>query len=924
MKKILSLLLSVSLLFGCIMTTSAWAAEIQLTDTDEALALLTYMDMIEGDEDLSANITRAEFASLVAKAIKATASSGKQYYVDADSYFWAFDEVTALTELGYLSVGADKTFRPNDNILLSEATKIVVSMIGYGELALAKGGFPGGYLQVADTLDIIQGISSQYITREQAYVMLMRAMNTPLFVASAISDGGVSYEVDKNATILSQYHDIYYIENIVNAAGAISLVDSAKISEGEAIIGSKKLSTDKISADMYDYLGMTIVGYYTEAQGKNASLVVALPLGEENSVITVSKNNVSTIRDDGGYYSFEYYDNERVRTVRVPRGAVVIKNGKSVTSDLYNELSISKGSYKFLDHNDDGKIDVLFVNEYYNLTVGLIENKEGMTYIKTETDQTMEYYRAPIGSRRVIYDKFDTSRNVDVTEESGKIIKFKYADGSLSSINDIVVSEVLSVYRSKDGKYIEVIKGKGNVKGTVDEISYPDNDTITVTIGGNEYDMDKAITDNILDKLELGFTGTFYLDAFGEIAFYASDKNASIIFGYLTEVDRKQSGLDNKTVYLRIFGQNGVFDTYTCYDKAVIDGSGIKGDLDKAYELLSPHAKQMIRFAANENKEVTFIDTLYKDVSKEGEISLTETLSFGGYVNSSTTGSFSPTLVMATAMPVLVVPNDDVIDSGNYDETCFIVKNKGNLGADSTHYVASYRLNPDGGFEDILLKKQDGAFSGQTGTRPMLISDVRLTMNDKGDTVYKVTAYTNGTIPVEYETVDDSVLKGYNLKKGDLVWFVMNLKDQITDVKEILVQRGNDGELTFKIQNSEGSRLPYYSKTGGRSTPNGMAELTDSNASSAFCVMYGYAAKMADGVIRFAYTKEDCANGNYVLARSLVNSTIIVYDREGSKDGNIYWTSYADIIDYEMGEDDCSTVVLHMNQNRVQAVFVYK
>ena len=61
MKKVLSLLLSISLLLGCIMTASASAQTEAVTDTDEALALLSYMDMIDGDEDLAANISRAEY-----------------------------------------------------------------------------------------------------------------------------------------------------------------------------------------------------------------------------------------------------------------------------------------------------------------------------------------------------------------------------------------------------------------------------------------------------------------------------------------------------------------------------------------------------------------------------------------------------------------------------------------------------------------------------------------------------------------------------------------------------------------------------------------------------------------------------------------------------------------------------------------------
>ncbi len=917
MKKILSLLLSITLLLGCVTGVSASAEAAGVTDTDEAIALLSYLGMIKSDEDISGNITRAEFASLVAKAIKAQPTSGKQYYTDVDSYYWALDAVTALTELGYLSGGDNMAFRPDDNIRLSEAAKIAAYMLGYGELSSAKGGWSAGYLQTASRLGITQGMSSEYITKEQAYVMLMRTMNTPLLVPGSISEGGTRYEVDESSTILSVYHDIYYIEDVVNAAGPVSLVPSAEVSEGEVLIGNKVFRTESISADMYEYLGMTIIGYYTETDAKNASLVVALPMGEENSVITVFNEDVTSIYDNGGYYTFEYYDeDDKKETIKVPRGCVVVKNGMSVTTNLFNEFAIDKGSYKFLDHNDDGKVDVLFVNEYYNLVVGLIENAEGMVYITTEN--VTEYYRGEVGSKRAIYDQFDHNLSIDVTEESGKIIKFKNTDGSLCSISDIVVSEVLSVYRSKDGKYIEVTRGKGSVKGTVDEISYPDNDTITVTIGDTEYDMDKAITEKIADNLELGFTGTFYLDAFGEIGFYTSDVDTSILFGYLTEVGSKQNGL-NKSVYLKIFGQDGLLNTYTCYDKMTIDGSKISS-LDQAYSLLSIHAKQMVRFSANANKEVTFMDTLTKDESKEGEKSISETLAYGQYIYSSGRQSFSTMDVTKSDTPMFIVPTDKTIDSGDYDETCFAVKQRKNILPDYNYLAATYRVDPHGAFEDVILLKSDYGYAISGYHIPCMVSEVKAIMDDVGELVHEIIVY-EGKMPTKYRTVDDSVLKGYNLKKGDLVWFEKNIEGKIIGVNEILVD--NEGTLNFKIDNSENNKYPYYSKSISTSA-DGTRTIKNSTLNSTLCVAYGYAGEMTDGVIRFAYTKEDCENENYVFAKNISTLPVIVYDKNSGRDGNIYWTSPSDVLDYRKGNENCSDVVVYMRGGAPRGIYVYK
>ena len=295
MRKMLVLILSCLILFGSIVSTSASnvvgvAGETATEETEEAVSLLAYMGIVEEDEDISSNITRAEFASLVAKILNMQITSSKQYYTDVGTDFWAFDAITALTEFGYLSAGDNMLFRPDDNIKLAEAAKIATSAVGYGVICEANGGYPSGYLQVASRLGITNGISSELITKNQAYVMLLRTMNTPLYLTTSVSAKGIKYKTDEASTILSLYYDIYYIKDTVNAAGAISIVSPADLSEGQVLIGSKKLTTDEISIDMYDYIGMTVIGYYTESESKKASLIFVLPLGKKNSVTVVEKD----------------------------------------------------------------------------------------------------------------------------------------------------------------------------------------------------------------------------------------------------------------------------------------------------------------------------------------------------------------------------------------------------------------------------------------------------------------------------------------------------------------------------------------------------------------------------------------------------------------------------------------------------------
>lgn len=913
MKKIVSLLLSITLILGCTAGITVSANTSGVTDTEEALSLLTYMGIAKRTDNLASNITRADFSVAVAKAIKAQSSNGKQYYTDVDISLSAFESISALTELGYLSGGDNMSFRPNDNIRLAEAAKLVTSMLGYGPLCEAKGGYPGGYLQVASGLDIIDNISGEFITREQAYVMLMRAMNTPLYIPTAISDSGIKYDSDEDSTILSQYHDIYYIEGTLNAAGHISLVSTTSLSEGQVLIGSKSLRTDEIAQDMYDYLGMTVVGYYTETEGNDASLVVALPMGDNNNVIVVNKEELSSIEDNSGYYVFKYYnENNKYETIKVPKGCVVLKNGMSVTSDLFKELSVSKGSYKFLDHNGDDKIDVLFVNEYYNLVVGFVDNKEGMVYIETEYD--VQYHRGPIGSGGMVYDKYDPSLKVNLSEENDKIVKLKDAYGNLIKISNIAVSDVLTVYKSSDEKYIEVIKGIGNVTGSVSEITYPDSDTAQLTINEEVYDISTDVIDKNDSVLSAGFAGTFWLDAFGEIAYFEESANENIIFGYLVEIANSTKALDSN-VYLKIYGMNDVLDIYTWDEKTVIDGRRFK-DTKTAYDNLSEHTKQVIRFRADENKVLTFLDTL-ESRSEEGENSLRETTPYGKYTLSSTTGSFSQTMVISSSTPLMVVPEDELIDNGTYKEENFSATKRSALGLDRSHNVATYMTDADGVREELILTKTDSKVGGVTGFGPFMIDEIRNGINDEGDVVSIVRGYNNKR-PSQYQTTDDKVLSGHNLKKGDLVWFELNGDEKIVSVIDVLVD--NEETLSYKIENSSGAASQrFYSKEG--TTPE---KLKNSTVDKGFVVLYGYAGLVKDGVMKFAYTKEDCEAGNYIIARNVSGTPVVVYDKNYGKDGGIYWSTAEDIIDYKTDPQGCSSVIVFMKNYAVQRIYVYK
>ena len=927
MKRILALILSFVLIFCSVADVFAAAASDELSESYEANELLYYLDIFEREDDLSEVVTRADFASYIAKLIKVdSAEIGKQYYKDIPAEMWVANSVNALTALGYFSGGGDATFRPEDGLRFSEAIKVVMCMIGYRELCEAKGGFPTGYVSVASQLRLIDQYSDDFVTRQQLAVLLYYALIEPMYVMQSVGSDRVEYAVDENKTILSAYHNIYYTEGVVNAAGEIALDSTVDISQGYADVGGITVSTRNLATDMFDYLGMTVKMFYECNDGKNSASLV-FPYGSYNNIVEINNDAMMTINDYGSKIRFTYTDEKDTeRYIEIPRGCVVIKNGESVKSNLLSELKIKNGSYRFLDYNADKKYDVLFVKSYYNLFVGQVQNQEGMHYISF--DGSIEHYRGPVGSTQVIYDAYDSSLKIDVTESDDRIIKIKDANGNLDSLNKIGTSEVISVFASASGNYVEIYRGRGKVKGRISMMETTDAQTKTITIGEDSYDIDPNVIERMQAVLTPGFDGVFYLDFSGKVGAYTASTDSGMVYGYLIGASYVNRGLDDE-LSLKLFDANGKLAVYECADIVKIDSVSQKTTTD-IYAAIHPHQRELVRFSTNADGKINAVDTI---TTTEGEdmISLRRTskIDFArysstlvGFADNDNTSSDHYTKLVKASTLVFLVPTDTTLINRTYDESWFQVSNRSVLKGDAQYpNVTTYRMNPNGGYEDAVVIKNDGRLNLPTLNPPLLISSVSKGLDSEGNAVNIIEAYGESKNVQKYETTNANVLSGYDLKRGDFVWFDFDPNGKIRGVIDIIVDC--EDTLSFKIKNAA-SAVPgnYYAAT--ITAGDDLSTLRGSTVRGSMSVAWGYAGDITDGVIRFAYTQEDCAAENYVMARNISNAVVLVYDREIGKDGRIYWSSASDIVDYRRGGADCDRVVLSMRQGAVKCVIVYK
>ena len=146
----------------------------------------------EGNFNPDANITRAEFATLVVKTMGLSAAEYENTYYDMVSDDWFAGYVQAAKNEGYVS-GYNGMFRPNDYITREEIAKVIVAAYNQKTNNIME---PGGALYFTDIESIsawaydyiveatkqgfVNGVSETRFapknnaTRAQAAVMLKR------------------------------------------------------------------------------------------------------------------------------------------------------------------------------------------------------------------------------------------------------------------------------------------------------------------------------------------------------------------------------------------------------------------------------------------------------------------------------------------------------------------------------------------------------------------------------------------------------------------------------------------------------------------------------------------------------------------------------------------------------------------------------
>lgn len=135
-------------------------------DYAEAVSVLNNMGIMVGDEQGNFNpnktVTRAEMAAIICRMIGETENFGTDgtQFSDVLSTHWANSFIIKASSLGIIGGYEDGTFRPDETVTYAQALTMVVRAMGLEDRALEAGGYPDGYIKIANENGLAGGFAA--------------------------------------------------------------------------------------------------------------------------------------------------------------------------------------------------------------------------------------------------------------------------------------------------------------------------------------------------------------------------------------------------------------------------------------------------------------------------------------------------------------------------------------------------------------------------------------------------------------------------------------------------------------------------------------------------------------------------------------------------------------------------------------------
>lgn len=479
MKKVITLLMLLMLLVLQVSPVFAASTPSDVKDTpyETAVTTLNGLGIMEGYPDgtfqLEKTITRAEFSTLIARALglenAAQGSSGDTLFKDVDRTHWASGYVNLAVSNGIVKGYPDKTFRPEKEVSYAEAITMIVRMLGY-EHEISAMNWPSNYLAKAAEIGVTAGVNyeqSKPATRGNVAFLLNNSLDIDLMKQTKYGTDMI-WERVKGANLLTDYLYVHKLEEatVAQTPG----YSQGTLTPDEVTIhyeGEDYYFKTSSGANYDSLLGHEVTAYVkdTDQDGKLEDDETVLSIhSTTNKKDVIAWDYITNITEDGDGGGYSIKDGGiRISldaaddTFDLAKDAVVYYNHEKI-SDL-GSMATDKVGVGYLPLGEvagtvikDRDDNIIFMN-------------------MVNYDDPVVISNVDVENEKVTY--FNHSENESTLRLDGETYEI-YKNGKLAELGDLAKEDVLYFWELTDGSYaLEAYDGK--ITGTLEDVNSDGN-----------------------------------------------------------------------------------------------------------------------------------------------------------------------------------------------------------------------------------------------------------------------------------------------------------------------------------------------------------------------------------------------------------------------------------------------------------------
>ena len=861
MKRKICLLLCIFMLISVVSNAAPeTAASFALTQSQkEILEVLQALDIVSEEYDgltldLSKEVTRAEFAAYLRRFANIPEQEGKiLYYNDVSKNHYAYDDITVLTEYGYLKGAGNKLFLPETVMQKEHAYSVLLRILGYGSYMEKH-----GVTAAANYAEITKNVSgSDVLTIGDLFTMMFNSLIANCFESNL--SASPSYSKGDTQYLYESRKMKYFTKGIVTGVRGTSIYNTAH-GKNQMIIDGETVELD--GRDYSDYLGLKV--HYIVSCDDEYSLVWICEAPSQTSVKLF-------IDEDSAFGNSEltYFKDGKTERYKLADDITIIYNGGFYSGSVNDILSKPKYEIKLISVINTN--DLAIVWSYDNIAV------------KDTLSDEEKVYNSLTG-KYVSFDPDDYDLFSLVTA-AGEPVKFE----------DIESNDIISVFISQNNHSFKGILSREKVYGDI--TSTQDN---KIEVNGSWYEYyDSAKS---FDKSAK--SAEFYLDCRGYIA-DASYKylNAGSFVAYVYKAF-KNDGL-SEYLTLKILNENGEVEEVETEDKIKFNGSKkscsevMKAVKKTAEGYLKP---QLMIMQKNKDGKISSISTSSEN---GGDNKLIKTQEMNGRqiwgcMAASEQNIIGVSMLYNENTKVFNVPSDDEVR--NAKDSLFSVTGVKN---DAKYQNAvAYKVTSDNVFyEQYIVHKAPASIDLGPTEKIVSVSGKARGSNQDGDDadILKIMS-ANGSAtnyPVSSDCEFSDICKSGktidDVAKGDIVR--IGIKNEEIAKIELIYKKGVTGQFFY---GDGGWGLNQYGLIYGECEERIFSSVIKDKDGTAFKVETGYDNSSLNPELK-----------NQVLNLKNANSFIVVFDGKNFRKGSCSDINIGDFVVCQTHYNNVLAVIVH-------------